>query len=388
VYSSESKLKALLDITKAISGNQSAHEILIIFSYVLKEIVGINNHVLIGCKPTWDVLNVHKFKSKQLTFDFEKSLAHINNVTYLENTDGSLADFGLVIPVFNKKTAIAYLLTGKSSVDIDISFVETITHIVAMSVENRRLFKKNIIQQIHDHELKIASEIQQFLIPTNFLHNPFIQVHGVYMPHNQIGGDYYDLIPSGEDFYFCMADVSGKGISAAILMANFQAQLRTLINYTDFSLFELITELNKQVNVSVKGEKFITLFLGKYETKERKLSYVNAGHNPPILIKKNKSSILSKGTVGLGMMNELPFLNVAEIAIDPGTIISCYTDGIIEQLNKTNEEYSLEKLEQKVIEYHNFHPSLINAGILKSMEEHRGEQAYNDDISLFSCRFI
>lgn len=388
MYNSDAKLKALLDITNAINDNKGVDDLLELFTYVLSEIIGIDKYALIQCLPNWEITKAHKVKKKNLSFDFEKELKNFTSVTHIESTDGHLSLFDEVVPVYHKKTAIAFLLVSHTVPQIDLAFTQTLTNVIAVAIENKRLAKVSLAQEIEKHDLNFAAEVQRYLVPNLFEKNKHIQVHGVYMPHNQIGGDYYDFIPSGDDYYFCMADVSGKGVSAAILMANFQAQLRTLIQYTSLPIDDLILELNKRVNLSVNGEKFITIFLAKYESHTRKLTYVNAGHNPPILIEKNRSRLLSKGSIGLGMMRNLPFLNVIEFDTEPGAVICCYTDGIIEQLDDQGIEFELEKLEKLVLQYHNFHPSLINAGILKEVEQHRGTQPYNDDISLFSCRFV
>lgn len=388
MYNSDAKLKALLDITNAINDNKGVNDLLDLFTYVLSEIIGIDKFVLIQCIPNWEITKAYKLKKKNINFNFQKELCNFTSVTHLENTDGNLAMFDEIIPVYHKQTAIAFLLISHGKPQIDLDFTQTLTNVIAVAIENKRLAKLNLVQEIAKHDLNFAAEVQRYLVPDLFEKNKHIQVHGVYMPHNQIGGDYYDLIPSGDDYYFCMADVSGKGVSAAILMANFQAQLRTLIQYTSLPIDDLILELNKRVNLSVNGEKFITIFLAKYETHTRKLTYVNAGHNPPILIEKNNSRLLSKGSIGLGMMRNLPFLNVIEFQTEPGAVICCYTDGIIEQLNDQGVEFDLDRLEKIVMEYHNFHPSLINAGVIKQVEIHRGTQPYNDDISLFSCRFV
>ena len=103
-----------------------------------------------------------------------------------------------------------------------------------------------------------------------------------YRPHFEVGGDYYDVVKMGKDqFGFCIADVSGKGISAALLMSNFQASLRALFT-KEISLYQLIEKLNERVFDTAKGEKFITLFIARYNVVTRTLEYVNAGHNPPI----------------------------------------------------------------------------------------------------------
>ena len=149
----------------------------------------------------------------------------------------------------------------------------------------------------------MASEMQKLLFPVDLPSDKKMDVSAKYLPRHEVGGDYYDFIPLENDEYIiCIGDVSGKGIGAAMLMANFQATIRTLFNYQKFDLDFLIHELNKKVMGNARGEKFITFFIAHYKAETRKLTYVNAGHNSPILSNGKKAKELNIGTVGLGML--------------------------------------------------------------------------------------
>lgn len=384
----EQKLQALLTITNAINSNVSVEELSTQFEEVLVELNTLSEFALISCKPEWTIIKNHGVPAHELAFELKKTLSIFPEPTRLVNAEHQHFYFDLVIPVFHKNMALAFLLIKGNMETAEINFLQTLTNIIAVAIENKRLVKNTISQEIAKHDLQIAAEIQRYLVPEFFEKNNEIQAHGIYKPHSQIGGDYYDLIHSGEEYFICMADVSGKGVSAAILMANFQAQLRTLIKYTNLPLDDLIIEINKRLNISLNGEKFITLFIAKYNPKTRLLSYINAGHNPPILIEHQEGRLLKKGTIGLGMMAHLPFLTNMEVKVAPDTVLTCYTDGVIEQLNEQEEEFDLKRVEEIMLSHQHFHPSLINAGILKAMEKHRGNKPYNDDISLLSCRFV
>ena len=180
-----------------------------------------------------------------------------------------------------------------------------------------------------------AAQVQSMLIPDTLPNDDKIQMAAIYLPHKNIGGDYYDFIKLSEDeMFFCIADISGKGIAAAILMANFQAQIRELTKRNPVTIEEYMQELNKGVLMSTKGEKFITLFLGKYNRKTRLLKYVNSGHNPPILVNTNGAKFLDKGTTILGMFNELPSVKMGQVPIIEDTAIICFTDGLTDVVNE------------------------------------------------------
>src|ERR1019366_3106072 len=121
--------------------------------------------------------------------------------------------------------------------------------------------------------------------------------------------------------------ISGKGIPAALLMANFQANLRTLIT-RKYQLPQSIDILNGKVGEITKGEKFITLFIATYNCQTRILTYVNAGHNPSILYNKGDVQLLDQGCTILGMFDTLPYINFGEVKIEPGSLIVNYTDGL------------------------------------------------------------
>ena len=183
-------------------------------------------------------------------------------------------------------------------------------------------------------ELELAAKMQRMLIPDNsqMPKNPKIIVNGFYFPHYEVGGDYYDCIRLSETKTgFCIADVSGKGISAAILMSNFQASLRALFTY-DIELEVLVKKLNSIVVINAAGEKFITLFVARYDHKSRVLEYINAAHNPPVLYNtvSGETLHLKSSCVGIGMLDEIPVIQKSEIIIKDFSKIVCYTDGFSE----------------------------------------------------------
>jgi sigma-B regulation protein RsbU (phosphoserine phosphatase) len=183
-------------------------------------------------------------------------------------------------------------------------------------------------------ELELASKMQKMLIPDNsqMPKNPKLVVNGFYYPHYEVGGDYYDCIRLSESKTgFCIADVSGKGISAAMLMSNFQANLRALLTH-DIKLEALIHKLNSIVVVNAAGEKFITLFVARYDHDTGVLEYINAAHNPPVMynIRSGEVSHLHSSCVGLGMLDAIPVVEDSQIVINDNSKIVCYTDGLSE----------------------------------------------------------
>ena len=269
-----------------------------------------------------------------------------------------------------------------------LPFVQTLTNIIIVAIENKRLARENLMQVASRKELELASEMQAMLFPSVLPNDEKLMVSAYYQPHHQVGGDYYDYIRLNEnEIAFCVADVSGKGVSAALLMANFQANLRALFKGNS-SLREIIHELNSLVFGNAKGEKFITLFIAKYNFVTRILTYVNAGHNPSILVHNDSVFSLTTGSIGLGMLQEIPKVREGVVHLSKGDIIFSYTDGLVEQCNENGEEFGMEKLmESLLLNGQGIEMKDLNKTIINSLDKYRQDVPYIDDIALFSCRF-
>jgi sigma-B regulation protein RsbU (phosphoserine phosphatase) len=215
-----------------------------------------------------------------------------------------------------------------------LNFIQTISSIIIVAVENIRLHKESLRQEAFKKELELAARMQKMLIPDNshMPHDPTMIVNGFYFPHYEVGGDYYDCIKlSDAKTGICIADVSGKGISAAILMSNFQATLRALLT-ADIDLVFLVNKLNSVVVSNAAGEKFITFFIARYDYKTKVLEYINAAHNPPVLYDTQTGRVthISASCVGIGMLDEIPSVSKTDILINGYTKLVCYTDGLSE----------------------------------------------------------
>ena len=174
-------------------------------------------------------------------------------------------------------------------------------------------------------------------------------------------------------------------MAAALLMSNFQANLRILFNHTT-SLTDLVRELNAKVMASAKGEKFITLFIAKYNIVTKVLTYVNAGQNPPLLVSDKSVSFLRIGCTGLGMFDELIKVKEGIVNLENGATLVCYTDGVVEVENERGEDFGVERLRDLLVENPEMKMRDFNLLIKEKLIEHKGTKPYIDDIALFSCR--
>ena len=389
------KLNSLLDITRAINSNKDVRELTRLFEFIVKEQLGYDRFVLFNKQEEWNCLLRVGYRGKVKNVDVVAELGRFQEITFIESSQSNLLnDFDVIIPVFHNDVALAYLLIeasdseGNNKVLNYMSFIQTLANIIVVAIENKRMTKVGIRQERLKKELEVASAMQQLLFPSDLPTNTRMDISAMYKPRHEVGGDYYDFIPLGDDEYIiCIADVSGKGVSAAMLMANFQATLRTLFQYQRFEMQALIEELNKKVMNSAKGEKFITFFIAHYDATTRKMNYVNAGHNHPFLTNGTSVIDLDQGTIGLGMLEELPFVNVGETQLSPNTTMVLYTDGVVELENESEEFFGTERLVQLVKSYYPLGMDDMNSLIFSKLDEWKGPLELVDDTAIFSCRF-
>lgn len=400
LYQKEFKLNSLLEITTAINANYSVERLTEIFGYILKEQLGFNRFILFTKQDddNWNLLIKKGVRGKLLSIDVNKQLSRFKEITFIQSSSSDvLRSFDIVIPVFHKELPLAYLLLKVNNpIDFyeedthnNLGFIQTLTNIIVVAIENKLMAKQRVIQERIKKELEVASEMQKFLFPSNLPSNKQMDIAAKYIPRHEVGGDYYDFIPLGKDDYImCIGDVSGKGIGAAMLMANFQATLRTLFIYQNHDLEFLVRELNEKVMESAKGEKFITFFIAHFNAKSRVLKYINAGHNHPILTTGKEVMMLDKGSVGLGMFDELPFLNVGEVTLKPNTTLISYTDGVVELENKDEQQFGIERLIKTVHAFYPLKMEDMNNLIFGKLDEWRGDLPLVDDTAVFACRFF
>jgi phosphoserine phosphatase RsbU/P len=389
------KLQALLEITNAINSNLPIEQLLNLFSFILKEQLGFKKFIFLHHQEEWNCLVKTGFKGKIELKEVEKDFERFKEITLVESsTNIIIKEFQAIVPVFHLNKALAYLLISSSSVSHELepshfSFTQTLANIIAVAIENQRLVKQNIIKERISKDLEVASEMQKLLFPSELPSNRKMDLSARYIPRHAIGGDYYDFIPLGdEEYIICIADVSGKGISAALLMANFQATIRTLFKYQRFEMTFLMEELNKKVMKSTKGEKFITFFIAHYNAHSRKMKYVNAGHNQPFLLHGRKITALNEGCIGLGMLDELPYVNVGKLTLSPNTTFVLYTDGVVELENKDGEQFGVNRLIDNVKAYSTLKMEDMNNILFSKLDEWKGELNFVDDTAVFSCKFF
>lgn len=391
----ELEVKSLLEVTIAINNNVSAKDLFKIYEFILRAQIGIEKLGVYLKEDSWscvlqygEVANIVDEKTIEGFSIFEKvTLLKKGNELYKNG-------FEYVIPIIHKEKPLAYVLLGKlrtnnyGNLDGRINFIQTITNIIIVAIENKRLFKRQLEQEAMKKELEFAAQMQTMLVPDKLPSNEFLEADALYQPHHNVGGDYYDVISLTKGrITFCIADISGKGIPAALLMANLQASLRILVQL-HYPLDHIIKILNERIFQVTKGDKFITMFIATYNCNTHNLEYVNAGHNPPILMTSTKKFCeLEKGSTLLGVFDELPEVQKNKIKIEPGSLLIQYTDGLTEQEDKDGEQFGIEKLKTFMSENTSLKMNAFNEKLLLQLNTHRGVSEFGDDVTLVSTRF-
>jgi phosphoserine phosphatase RsbU/P len=390
------ELAALLEITQAINNNLPEYSLYKIFHFTLLAQLHINRLTLFVVDDDWEckVCFGTSFNFKKLD-QLPKAITDISEITLISdlNLDAKWQEFETVIPVFQNSKILAFVLIGNSQAyysDIAaLSFVQTISNIIIVAMQNRKLARQRLAEEAIRNEIRIAREVQTMLFPKELPNNQDVAVHASYIPHSSIGGDYYDCVDiDKERFLFCVADVSGKGVPASLLMSNFQAGLRTILRQTD-DLVKVVKELNNLIYNNAIAEKFITCFLGIYNRKTRELQYVNAGHNAPIMMyEDNSCQLLTEGCTMLGIFEELPFISVTKLNVPHKSMLLCYTDGLTEVFNLEEDEFGLENTISFLKNSRYLSLPKLHEELLEEIKNHnQGSTSFQDDITLLSCRF-
>ncbi len=402
ILSEQLKLKqleqdTLLDITTAINSNETAEKLFGLFTDTLSKQLQVDRFMLLAYDGEWNVAAEHHAAGDEL-IDVERDLLPFTRLTYLSDLPAReselLRTYDIIVPVYHKSQPLAYLLMTEpltsqlEELEDKIKFAQTVVNIIIVAIENKRLFKREKEQEALQRELELAAQVQSMLIPDKLPADENVVVDALYLPHITVGGDYYDFMYLDDDeFFFCIADISGKGMGAALLMANFQGQLRELVKRNHPTIDEFLQDLNKGVLHNTKGEKFITMFLGKYNSNTRILKYVNAGHNPPVLVTNKGQRLLDSGCTILGIFDELPSVRMGQVPIVDDTTIMCYTDGLTDLYDEKNgATFTTDDITRLLKDNLKDDVEEINRKLAAEIIPFRTENGFGDDITIMTLR--
>ena len=280
-------------------------------------------------------------------------------------------------------------LRGGAYTKADLEFLYSLANLAIISIENARLFREAIEKQRLEDELAIAREIQQGLLPATLANIPGFETAAINITSKQVGGDYYDVVPIKDNQYIlAIGDVSGKGTPAALLMANVQASLRAFAPM-GLSLSDATARINDLTSSNTGQDKFITFFWGSLHSDTREFRYVNAGHNPPFLLRANgEIERLEVGGIILGLMKTITPYQEGSVTLVPGDVIVMFTDGVSEAMNAHEEDFTEDRLEQVLRNVRSLSPAKIIEEIQLALELHTQGTPQSDDITMLVLRAL
>jgi len=265
-----------------------------------------------------------------------------------------------------------------------------------MTASVERLMRESQERLRLQSELDIAREVQRQLFPQTAPKVPGLDLYGICRAAQSVSGDYYDFLRLDEHRVgLVLGDVSGKGISAALLMAAIQSALRAQFydGFTDgqsatvthFSTARVVDRLNRQLYANTPQEKYVTFFFAVYDDRTRKLSYTNAGHLPPLLFRDGKVDRLRIGGTVVGLFPSAAY-EVGEVCLEPEDLLLAYTDGITEPENSYGEEFGESRLLEVVAGMLNATPDAVVTEIYRSVNDWTGSPELQDDMTLLLAR--
>jgi len=266
----------------------------------------------------------------------------------------------------------------------DLRVLTALANVAAAKIENVRLLEESLEKRRMEEDMRMAAEIQTGLLPREAPDVPGYEVTGCNLPCRTVGGDYYDFVTENDRLLIALGDVSGKGTGAALLMTVLRAAVRA--HWTEDSLGEAVAHINRTVCQNVPSNKFVTFFVATLDPPSGQLTYVNAGHNPPMLIRTNgEVEELHEGGMVLGLFEGISY-EAGTISMRPADTLLAYSDGVTETWSTEGDEYGEDRLCAFAVENRALDTAALQAGILRDIVSFESDAGATDDRTLVLLR--
>jgi phosphoserine phosphatase RsbU/P len=390
------ELNTLFDLSKEFSQSVDRDQILRIFKFALMGQMSVrtfylaierNKQLEVICESGLKVIpdqkalrDIFNLKDSVVYTQHELELPEILRLNELE----------LVLQLRLQDQRVASLclgrrLSGEAYSKSSIDFLVSLGSLVLMSVQKTYLMEARVEKERLEKELDLARTIQSALLPTQLPDTGPVQISARNLPSRQVGGDYYDVIPLGEGrFIIAIADVTGKGIPASLIMANIQAMVHMLAPL-DMPLDEKTARINDVIYRNTTSDTFVTFFWGVLDCKTLEFEYVNAGHNPPMLFREmnDRPIELTQGGLILGALPTMIPYESEKMYLKQSDLLVLFTDGITEAMSPTDEEFGEERLVAVVNQSRSSSIEEISNEIIKAIDMYC-QGTYSDDVTLMS----
>jgi sigma-B regulation protein RsbU (phosphoserine phosphatase) len=387
-----SQTRSLFELSKEFSLLLNESDVYKFLSYTVMGNFMITRFALISIDGNKKEIIGSNFENEKLLSLIEKlnyetiNLIKTNEDSHLK---ASIQDLGIstIIPLEmkNKITGLMILgdrFTKTPFTEDEIEFLHSLGSIAAISLENIKLFREMIEKQKIEEDIRIAREIQKNLFPKSFPQSNAFELFGMNLPSKKVGGDYFDCFRISDDkLLILISDVVGKGIPASLIMSNLQAVIKTIAS-KNFEIKEATQDINNLMKKNLTTGNFITFFWGILDEQKRTLEYVNAGHNPPFLIRQNHIKKLDKGGIILGILEALSPYESEIVKLQTGDLICLYTDGFIEATDQNENEFSEERFIESLIKYKNYPPEIITNKLIDDVLTFSSNTSELDDLTI------
>jgi serine phosphatase RsbU (regulator of sigma subunit) len=293
----------------------------------------------------------------------------------------------MCLPLWNNKEVIGLIYLDRSLGEKafnkeELYLMSSLANLAAIKIENTKLFEEALEKKALEEQLSLAAEIQKSLLPRQCPEIEGLDVAASHIPCSYVGGDYYDFFPLSEGkLGIAIGDVAGKGAGGALLMATLRAALASQLTLRT-PLRDLFYYLNNFIYQSSASNKYITFFYGEIDTKKGLLQYINAGHNPPRIISKNKKvTELPAGGLSLGFFPDCSYED-GSIGLKKEDVLVLFTDGITERINKTGEEFKEEGMVSLIKNNRKENAQKLLDITLDTIEEFAQCEPQNDDMTM------
>lgn len=392
------ELNTLFDLSREFNATLDREQIVKLLSFALMGQMLVRSYMLL-LRPTerkgsLEVAATKGIEPVVLDEPLLESLCDLNRMVLLDDDEGgrweALREEGieLILPLRHQGETCGVLglgpkMTGQPYSPDDVEFLEALGNLAYVSIQNVYLIQEQIEKERLAKEIRLARQIQDRLLPQDLPAFEGLDVAARTRPSRMVGGDYYDVIDlGGGRGLVAVADVTGKGLPASLLMANLQACLHTLAPM-DMSLEEATGHINRVICENTDPTTFITFFHTLYEPEEGCLRYVNAGHNPPIAIRADGTlHELEEGGLLLGVMSGAAY-EAGRFEIEPGDCIALFTDGVTEAMSPEEELYGEERLTALLRKHREGAAELILEAVMEDVRRFTGDPEYwSDDVTL------
>jgi phosphoserine phosphatase RsbU/P len=262
----------------------------------------------------------------------------------------------------------------------DLRILTALANVAAAKIENVRLLEESMQMRVLEEDMRMAAEIQTGLLPREAPAVPGYGLVGCNHPCRTVGGDYYDFSLEGGRLMLALGDVSGKGTAAALIMTVLRAAVRG--HWTEGFISEAVTRINRTVCQNIPSNKYVTFFLAALDPGSGRVAYVNAGHNPPLLVRANgEVETLQEGGMVLGLFDAVPYADGA-MDLRPGDTLVIYSDGVTETWNAAGDEFGEEGLQALVVRDRTLDAAALQDQVLRELERFSAGAKATDDRTL------